>query len=681
MNQERFDDLLRALATSRVSRGSMNRLLAALTAALLLGVVVLTVLGGGAFGAIVGLRLQAEGMTESSSYISVRSDPDGSGPAGSNLRWASGAGVSARARQSINVPAGSAVNQIQLFTRQASGGNAVFAIYVDGTAAANRVGTFSPPAGSTWRTVTVDLTTAIGPGPHAIYIGPNATFSNNAFIDWFELHNTAATPPSTDTDTDGVPDTSDNCRTVANPDQADTDGDGVGDACDAQTSPQPNFVFILADDMRYDDLEYMPKTRYRLGSGGMTFTSAFVPTALCCPSRATIMRGQYAHNTGVWLNPNSPSGGWEGYKSHGYENNNIATNLKGAGYRTGLFGKYFNTYDGTTVPQDWDDWFGFVGQGEYFNYNVNDNGTMRSFGTAEGEYSTDVLSAQTQEFIDASLDTGTPFFAYVAPKAPHGPLVPAPRHQHAYDGEQAPRPPTSPAFNEEDVSDKPPWIQSLPRLTTTQIANIDTQHERRVESLQAVDDLVEAVVTKLESRGALGNTYVVFTSDNGFQLGEHRIPGEKLRPYEESIHMPLLIRGPGVRLGSTTDKLVLNTDFLPTFTDLAGAATPPYVDGRSLRPVLTESATSWRTAILLESRKGSRFASAGPEDVPYDGIRTSTSKYIEYEGGERELYTLSTDAHEMSSTPTSSSAPSLQTRLQALKGCARESCRAAENGP
>jgi len=136
----------------------------------------------------------------------------------------------------------------------------MFAIYVDGTAAANRVGTFSPPAGSTWGISTVDLTTAIGPGQHTIYIGPSATFSNNAFIDWFELHNTGTAPPPTDTDGDGVPDSSDNCRTVANPDQADSDGDGVGDACAAQTSPQPNFVFILADDMRYDDLAYMPKT-------------------------------------------------------------------------------------------------------------------------------------------------------------------------------------------------------------------------------------------------------------------------------------------------------------------------------------------------------------------------------------------------------------------------------------
>src|ERR671920_696793 len=209
MNKERFDDLTWALAISRVSRGSMNRLLAALTVALLLGLVVITVLGGVAFGAIVGSRLQAESMTESSSSISVQSDPDGSGPAGPNLRWASGAGVSARAGQSVTVPTGTTVNQIQLFTRQASANTAVFAIYVDGTAAANRVGTFRPPAGSTWRTVTVDLTTAIGQGEHTIYIGPNATFSNNAFIDWFELHNTG-TPAPTDTDTDGVPDTSDN---------------------------------------------------------------------------------------------------------------------------------------------------------------------------------------------------------------------------------------------------------------------------------------------------------------------------------------------------------------------------------------------------------------------------------------------------------------------------------------
>ena len=187
----------------------MKRFLGTLTVGLLLSLVMITVVGGVAFGTIVGLRLQAEKMSESSGSISLQSDPDGTGPAGPNLRWASGAGVSARASQSdVRVPTGTTVNQIQLFTRQGSANTAVFAIYVDGTAAANRVGTFRPSAGPTWRTVTVNLTTAIGPGVHTIYIGPNATFSNNAFIDWFELHNTGSTggdttPPAAPTITGG----------------------------------------------------------------------------------------------------------------------------------------------------------------------------------------------------------------------------------------------------------------------------------------------------------------------------------------------------------------------------------------------------------------------------------------------------------------------------------------------
>src|SRR5829696_8046219 len=450
----------------------------------------------------------------------------------------------------------------------------------------------------------------------------------------------------------------------------------------AQTATAPNFVFVLTDDMRADDLKYMPKTNSLVKNQGMNFTEAFVPTALCCPSRATIMRGQYAHNTGVWTNVSGPSGGWQGYQSRGHEQENVATLLHDAGYRTGLFGKYLNGYDGTTVPTGWDDWFAMGNPPRYLDYDVNDNGTIKHYGTSEGDYSTNVLSTQTQEFIGASVDAGKPFFAYVTPKAPHGPFVPVPGHD--FDVAQAPR---LPSFNEKDVSDKPPWIKSLPRLTTTDIANIDSQHEKRVESLRAVDDLMEDVVNKLQDAGALGNTYVVFTSDNGWHHGEHRIPKGKARPYEEDIRIPLLIRGPIVGAGTTTNKLVLNTDFLPTFTNLANPANPPTpsysVDGRSLRPVLTGSATSWRTAILLEGRKGK------DPDVPVDkhhfGIRTSTDKYVEYEGGYREFYNLGTDRYEMRNAYRSTSPTSvqtgLQTRLQALKGCAGDTCRTAENGP
>jgi N-acetylglucosamine-6-sulfatase len=475
----------------------------------------------------------------------------------------------------------------------------------------------------------------------------------------------------------------------------------------AQTaSPQPNIIFILTDDMRKDELNtYMPKTTTKLVTKGMSFSNAFVSNALCCPSRGTIMRGQYAHNTDVWFNnnvfdpdPNVRDGGWLGYNGNGYESDNVATRLQDAGYSTGLFGKYLNGYGATTVPTTvppgWDDWFAFK-QAQYYNYDVNDNGTIKHFGTTNSDYSTDVLRREVQQFIGANATQGKPFFAYVAPYAPHAPATPAPRDRHTFDTEKAPR---LASFNEADVSDKPPWIQSLRRLTSTDIANIDQRHENRVESLQTVDDLVAAVVSKLAAEDVLSNTYIVFTSDNGFHHGEHRIQRGKGRPYEEDIRVPLVIRGPDVQRHSSTDKLVLNTDYLPTFIDLAGAQTPSYVDGRSLLPVLTGSATtSWRTAILTEGRK----YSADPEipvDRNYNGIRTSTSKYIEYEGGSRELYNLTpgADPDELTNTyysadPTVPPRRDLKARLDALKGCQPQDdsttpevetpCQAAEGGP
>jgi hypothetical protein len=226
----------------------MKRSLAALT--LLLVLIVTIVVGGVAFGAIVGSRFQAENMTENSASISVVPDPDGTGPAGPNLRWASGAGVAARASQSINVPAGSTVDQIQLFTRQAAGGNAVFAIYVDGTAAANKVGTFTPPAGSVWGVRTVNLSAAIQPGTHVLYIGPNATFSNNAFIDWFELHSTGSTPPP-DADGDGVPDSQDQCPNEPGPSSNNGCPTGGGSCTGTTVNPTNNLENIIDNPGNY----------------------------------------------------------------------------------------------------------------------------------------------------------------------------------------------------------------------------------------------------------------------------------------------------------------------------------------------------------------------------------------------------------------------------------------------
>jgi arylsulfatase A-like enzyme len=459
----------------------------------------------------------------------------------------------------------------------------------------------------------------------------------------------------------------------------------MSEAQNRAATTRPNIVFILADDMRKDDMMFMPKTHSLLGERGMGFRNAFVSNAICCPSRATIMRGQYSHNHGVWSNSSTDSssttsGGWRAYQHHGNEADNVATRLHDAGYRTGLFGKYLNGYTDTTFrPPGWDRWFATLASGDptYFDYDVNDDGTIRHFGNEDSDYSTDVLSRKTRAFIRNSAAQGRPFFAYVAPIAPHEPATPAPRDLHTNDGVKAPR---SPSFDEKDVSDKPSWIRQLPRLTSAQISEIDNRHEKRVESLQAVDDLVEGVVRELESSGVISNTYIFFTSDNGFHHGEHRIPRQKWRPYEEDIHVPLLVRGPGVAAGSTTYKLTLNTDFLPTFTDLAGAQTPPYVDGRSLRPVLDGSVTGWRSAVLLEAAANYSPAYRGMRTISTGGI--PKRKYVEYTGGARELYHLDPDPHELTNSYDASAPPkALADALQALKSCAAGTCRKAENGP
>jgi N-acetylglucosamine-6-sulfatase len=450
---------------------------------------------------------------------------------------------------------------------------------------------------------------------------------------------------------------------------------------DAQAlAAKPNIVFILADDMRKDELEYMPKTRSALKAKGMSFQNAFVSNPQCCPSRATIMRGQYSHNTGVWTNHDSSIGGWQAYRNNGLQQDNVATRLDAAGYRTGLFGKYLNGYMGEKeIPPGWDRWFAHVGSTEYYDYKVNDDGTIKHYGSTSAAYETDVIAHHAKTFIGTSADMSAPFFAYVAPYAPHSPAIAAPRDKHTHDGLKAPR---SRSFNEKSVSDKPPWIRQLPILSKVKKVRIDNRAEKRAESLQALDDLVAGVIGKLRDEGVMGNTYVFFTSDNGWHEGEHRISGGKTRPYEEDIHMPLLVRGPGVAAGHYAKKLTLNTDFLPTFTDLACSSVSScdkegwnYIpDGRSLRPVLEGNTTPWRNAVLLEGR----------HKPAYTGIRTITTtqrKYVEYASGPRELYKLVADPYELSNRYKATTPPiDLDSRLKALESCAGAGCRTAENG-
>jgi N-acetylglucosamine-6-sulfatase len=439
----------------------------------------------------------------------------------------------------------------------------------------------------------------------------------------------------------------------------------------AQPSQKPNIIFILTDDQRYDDLQFMPKTMQVLADQGMSFSNAYVPFSECCPSRSSILTGEYTHNHQVW-GDGSPDGGWQKFHDQGHEQDNLATHLHDAGYKTALMGKYLNNYDSLVVPPGWDDWFARIGgTSPYYNYGMNDNGSQQHFGTKANDYYTDVLANRARNFIDVSSSSTNPFFMYVAVGAPHGPSTPAPRDKGTFRGYKAPRPPS---YNEADVSDKPPWIQNQPLLDQKAQRTIDKRYENRLESLQAVDDLVEGVVNHLSSGGVLDNTYIVFFSDNGWEQGEHRITDGKRRPYEESIKEPLIVRGPGIGPSSTTEKIGLNIDFMPTFLDWAGVSAPSYVDGRSLRSVLEGTATSWRTAFLLEGFYND------VSDKNYFGIRTDEPrKYVEYSGGFRELYDLNSDPYELENAYSGTPPSDLKARLDALKTCAGDSCRAAED--
>jgi arylsulfatase A-like enzyme len=467
------------------------------------------------------------------------------------------------------------------------------------------------------------------------------------------------------------------------------------------SADRPNVVFVLADDLDYASAQQMPEIGTLLAEEGLSFEEAFVSHPVCCPSRATILTGLYDHNHDV-LSNNYPSGGFQKFVDEGHEENSIAVGLQEGGYRTGFFGKYLNGYpagDPTHTPPGWDEWYGKLDGQKLYDYSINENGEEVSYGSEEGDFYTDVLSGQATHFVGRSAPEDQPFFAYVAPTAPHGPATPAERHEGAFADEEVPHPPS---YDEEDVSDKPSPIRDAERISEEDASNIDDYYRQRLEAMLAVDEMVGSLVDELEAAGELDNTYIFFTSDNGWFGGEHRIRSGKNRTYEESARVPLFVRGPGVAAGTTTEKLTLNTDFAPTFAQLAGVSFP--ADGRSLTPLLRgeESSSPWRLSVLLEKlpqedsseeEKGKAKAKAGAGGVPkagadgqaaFEAVRTQTHKYVEYDNGDVELYDLESDPYELESVHESvdpALVEDLKAKLEALKGCSEEGCKEAEDTP
>jgi len=471
----------------------------------------------------------------------------------------------------------------------------------------------------------------------------------------------------------------------------------------------PNIIFILADDMDMPLLEYMPKTQELIGKQGAAFDQYFVSMATCCPSRTSILRGQYSHNTQIF-ETTLPDGGFEKFYALKSEKSTIAVWLEDAGYNTAFFGKYMNGYPATAkqtyIPAGWTEWYSPVAGDPYtqYNYTLNENGKMVEYGDQPEDYGTDVYAAKSLDFIERSVKEGAPFFAHISVYAPHGPYVPAPRHANLFTDLTMPR---LPAFNEADVNDKP-WIYSSePPLSDENIGKMERIYPKRIQSVQAVDEMVESIVTTLESLGALENTYIFFSSDNGFHMGEHRLLLGKNTAFEEDIRVPLLVRGPNIPTGTTVDALAGNVDLASTFAEIAGIKTPDFVDGRSLIPLMTGGNPSdWRQAFLLErglldetAYAPDFFVSANymsgllePLDSPYNakidrayrGLRTQEYTFVQYGDGTLELYDLKADPYQLENIAGSASPDLLEkfkNWLEALRHCTGASCREIEAKP
>ncbi len=438
---------------------------------------------------------------------------------------------------------------------------------------------------------------------------------------------------------------------------------------------EPNVVVITADDQTLEQQRFLVRTNALLGKGGTTFSNAVVSYSECCPSRATFLTGQYAHNHGV-LSSAPPTGGVGKLDA----TNTLPVWLHANGYYTSLVGKYLNGYGVTipasTVPPGWDDWYALHDPTtyNYFNYEISANGVPEAHGSAAADYSTDVLARHTNDVIRAHAGTPQPFFVDFTPVGPHVPprgysAIPAPRHVGTLPNAKAPR---SLAFNEADVTDKPAFIQALPLLTPAQISSLDAAYERDAESLRSIDDAVAGLVDTLGQVGELDNTIVIFTSDNGFQYGEHRLAFGKSLPYEESNRVPLLVRGPGFPAGRIATQPVANVDLAATIASATITTPGRPLDGLALQPFAASATYGTARSILLED---------GPlwGRSTYKAVRDNRYVYTVWSTGERELYDLKADPRQLQNQVKNPAygllALVLDGRLRTLSNCRASTCR------
>ncbi len=502
----------------------------------------------------------------------------------------------------------------------------------------------------------------------------------------------------------------------------------------AQGAAPKNIVFILTDDQTLGEMQAMSHVREEIADQGVTFTRAYISYPLCCPSRATFLTGQYMHNHLVRGNA-KPNGGWQRFRAH--ESDALPVWLQDAGYYTVHIGKYLNGYDNFTsypppVPVGWDQWYGKVSEANlYYDYNLVESDGIQPahyqhYGTSDSDYQTDVLAGKALDFIDGLPSGGggsqTPFELNLWVNAPHAPFEPAGRHLNAFYGTKLPKPP---GFNEKDITDKPKWLRNqVPhRLSAAVRSKIASERRSRLAMLLSVDEAVDRIVQALDAKGILDDTYIIFSSDNGYFFGEHRIAGGKYLAYEPSSHVPLIIRGPGIPAGEKSGELVDNADVAQTMLQIAGG-TDPAIDGRSLLPYAEDPRLRTTRPILLEADTGPgrgnagfdadeartaevglagaggvtnldqdqqtagavKSATANGNFAPaYRAIRTNRYLYVLYANGQSELYDMSRDPaqlHNLASSPRFAPVRRwLFNRLVPLAACKGAQCRAQIGDP
>jgi N-acetylglucosamine-6-sulfatase len=410
-----------------------------------------------------------------------------------------------------------------------------------------------------------------------------------------------------------------------------------------------------------------------LQKAGLTFSHYYVVDSLCCPSRSAIFTGEYPHDDGVFTNSGS-DGGYNSYNAHGDQPKSFAVALQKSGYRTALMGKYLNGYaPSDPVAPGWDVWdVAGNGYGE-FNYSLNENGEQQYYGDAPDDYLTDVLSADATSFIASSASLHKPFMLEVATFAPHAPYTPAPRYANAAASLQYPK---NAAFDRVPAN-APSWLGQREPLTSAEQAAITNIYRKRVEADVSVDDMIGEIEDELRAEGVAKNTYLVFSSDNGYHMGEYRLEPGKQTAFDTDIRVPLIVSGPGVPAGRTVTQLASNIDLAPTFEALAGLKIRRTIDGHSLAALWHgQHPKDWRQAILIEHH--------GPDDVPgdpdaqsnaqadppsYEAVRTEDYLYVRYDNGEQELYDTAKDPLELDNIVAKGVPPDLKKALVAMENC------------